>query len=270
MCANRCSFSDSGSSHKTTQHFQRVHQDLASQMTFDNPESSTCANRWSFSDSGSSLCLVAAMASGWVRPQNNTAPLTMSRQVITGAQNYPTLPARVSRSGFSNDLRQPRKQHERQPLELLRLWLFSLCLVAAMASGWVRPQNNTAPLTMSRQVITGALPTASHTSSTFVKMPSQKNFDKPESSLCANRWSFSDSGSSLCLVAAMASGWVRPQNNTAPLTMSRQVITGAHNYTTGFSNDLRQLRKQHERQPLELLRLWLFSLSCGSYGFWVG
>ena len=172
-----------------------MHQDLASQWTFDNPESSTCANRWSFSDSGSSLCLVAAMASGWVRPQNNTAPLTMSRQVITG----------------------------------VKIWLLK------------RPSTT------------------------------QKAARAPTAGA-------SQTLALLCLVAAMASGWVRPQNNTAPLTMSRQVITGAHNYPTlpahasrsGFSNDLRQPRKQHVRQPLELLRLWLFSLSCGSYGFWVG
>ena len=57
--------------------------------------------------------------------------------------------------------------------------------------------------------------------------------------------------------------WPSPQTNMPLSTMSWQTEEKQ-------TNKLRQARKQHVRQPLELLRLWLFSLSCGGYGFWVG
>ena len=132
-----------------------------------------------------------------------------------------------------------------------------------MASGWVRPQNNTAPLTQSCQVITeannarpatsfgtslqpGLLASASHTQSfqtiteanfrpRITSNARQETHDKQspfwdKSAAGIGNKRISDASSKLVhLVAAVASGWVRPQNNTAPLTQSCQVITEANN-----------------------------------------
>ena len=84
-----------GLDHRTTQHLrqqaimssQRPFISNTGQPTAYAPRSTTCHEvAWLPSQTLAQIfCLAAAVASGWVRPQNNTAPLTTSHHVITEA-----------------------------------------------------------------------------------------------------------------------------------------------------------------------------------------